>query len=146
MPNWLVWTDWKRRSILWRPDGLYGSAIGRELAAWNDIRIRGCFSLDMIGDRVLNVARETGSVVGCKNFIAQAANQLGYTGLFPVRQISSTTNNSFIQVGIPAVDVVDGRVWRMGIRFDAWANFTTVTRHNGQSSQHSLEILAGQFY
>jgi len=60
-------------------------------------RIRGLFLLDMIGDKDLNVARETGSSGWLQNFISQAANQLGYGHYFFQYEtnIMMTTHHSY---------------------------------------------------
>lgn len=85
MQVWLVWTDLEEAIRSFEgDDGLYGSKhLARELAANGQAsRIRGLFLLDMIGDKDLNVARETGSNASLQDTIAQAANQLGYSRYF----------------------------------------------------------------
>src|SRR5216683_1787857 len=64
MQIWLVWTDLEEAiHDFTANDGLYGSRhLAQKLAATGMVpRIRGFFLLDMIGDKDLNVARETGS-------------------------------------------------------------------------------------
>src|SRR5271170_2807770 len=127
MQIWLVWTDLEEaiRSF-GGTDGLYGSRHLAQKLAGNGMvsRIRGLFLLDMIGDKDLNVARETGSSGWLQNFISQAANQLGYTWYFFQYETNIIDDHiSFIDVGVPAVDVVDAHYGRMGIRFDAMGEF-----------------------
>ena len=106
-------------------------------------RIRGLFLLDMIGDKDLNVARETGSSGWLQNFIAQAANQLGYSRYFFQYETNIIDDHaSFIQVGIPAVDVVDAEYGRMGARFDSMGEFHHTNADTmDKVSQHSLEVV-----
>jgi glutaminyl-peptide cyclotransferase len=146
MQIWLVWTDLEEaiRSFGGN-DGLYGSRHLAEKLAHNGMvsRIRGLFLLDMIGDKDLNVARETGSSGWLQNFIAQAANQLGYSRYFFQYETNIIDDHaSFIQVGIPAVDVVDAEYGRMGMRFDAMGEFHHSNADTmDKVSQHSLEVV-----
>ena len=85
MQIWLVWTDLEEAiHSFGGNDGLYGSRHLAQKLEGNGMvsRIRGLFLLDMIGDKDLNVARETGSSGWLQNFIAQAATQLGYSRFF----------------------------------------------------------------
>jgi len=146
MQIWLVWTDLEEAiHSFGGADGLYGSRHLAEKLAGNRMisRIRGLFLLDMIGDQDLNVARETGSSGWLQNFIAQAANQLGYSRYFFQYETNIIDDhNSFIQVGIPAVDVVDAEYGRMGIRFDAMGEFHHSNNDTmDKVSQHSLEVV-----
>src|SRR5438046_2349701 len=98
---------------------------------------------DMIGDKELNVARETGSSSSLQVFIAQAADQLGYAGYFFKYDDNIIDDHvSFIKVGVPAVDVVDAEYGRMGPSFDSMGEFHHT---NGDTmdkvSQHSLEVV-----
>jgi Zn-dependent M28 family amino/carboxypeptidase len=146
MQIWLVWTDLEEAiHSFGGADGLYGSRHLAEKLAGNRMisRIRGLFLLDMIGDKDLNVARETGSSGWLQNFIAQAANQLGYSRYFFQYETKIIDDhNSFIQVGIPAVDVVDAEYGRMGISFDAMGEFHHSNNDTmDKVSQHSLEVV-----
>jgi glutaminyl-peptide cyclotransferase len=146
MQVWLVWTDLEEAiHSFGGNDGLYGSRhLAEKLAANGMIsRIRGLFLLDMIGDRELNVARETGSSGWLQNFIAQAANQLSYSRYFFQYETNIIDDhNSFIHVGIPAVDVVDAEYGRMGTRFDAMGEFHhSNTDTMDKVSQRSLEVV-----
>lgn len=146
MQIWLVWTDLEEAIISFQgDDGLYGSRhLAQKLAANGQVsRIRGLFLLDMIGDKDLNVARETGSSSSLQDVIAQAANQLSYSRHFFKYDTNVIDDHiSFIKVGIPAVDVVDAEYGRMGPSFDAMGEFHHT---NGDTmdkvSQHSLEVV-----
>jgi len=146
MQIWLVWTDLEEAiKNFVGDDGLYGSRhLARKLAANGLVpRVRGLFLLDMIGDRNLEVAKETGSSKLLQYFIAQSANQLGYSRYFFQYEASIIDDHaSFISVGVPAVDVVDARYGRMGPNFDSMGQF----HHNNADtmdkvSQHSLEVV-----
>jgi glutaminyl-peptide cyclotransferase len=146
MQIWLIWTDLEEaiRSFV-GDDGLYGSRhLAQKLAANGTVsRIRGLFLLDMIGYKDLAVARETGSSAWLQNFIAKAANQLGNTRYFFQYETNIIDDHvSFIQVGVPAVDVVDARFGRMGVRFDAMGEFHHSNADTlDKVSQHSLEVV-----
>ena len=146
MQIWLVWTDLEEAiHSFGGADGLYGSRhLAQKLAANGMVsRIRGLFLLDMIGDKDLNVARETGSSGWLQNFIAQAANQLGYSKYFFQYETNIIDDHiSFLRVGIPAVDVVDAEYGRMGVRFDAMGEFHHSNADTiDKVSQHSLEVV-----
>jgi len=143
---WLVWTDLEEAIHSFKgDDGLYGSRhLAQRLAANGTVsRIRGLFLLDMIGDKDLNVARETGSNSSLQFFIAQAAKQLGYARYFFKYDVAIIDDHmSFIQVGVPSVDVVDAQYGRMGPGYDSMGEF-----HHSDAdtmdkvSRHSLEVV-----
>jgi len=145
MQVWLVWTDLEEAvNSFIGDDGLYGSRhLAQKLAAQGIVsRIRGLFLLDMIGDKDLNVAREMGSKRSLQNVIAQAANQLGYGRYFFQYEAGIIDDHvSFINVGIPSVDVVDAEYGRMGPSFDSMGEFHHTNADTmDKVSQHSLEI------
>lgn len=146
MQIWLVWTDLEEAVHDFKGnDGLYGSRhLARKLKANGSVsRIRGLFLLDMIGDKELNVARETGSSSSLQVFIAQAADQLGYAGYFFKYDANIIDDHvSFIKVGVPAVDVVDAEYGRMGPGFDSMGEFHHANADTmDKVSQHSLEVV-----
>jgi glutaminyl-peptide cyclotransferase len=146
MQIWLVWTDLEEAINSFEgDDGLYGSRhLAKKLAASGDsARIRGLFLLDMIGDKNLNVARETGSSSSLQKVIEQAANRLGYSQYFFKYEVSIIDDHaSFINVGIPAVDVVDAEYGRMGPEFDAMGEFHHSSADTmDKVSRQSLEIV-----
>jgi glutaminyl-peptide cyclotransferase len=145
MQIWLVWTDLEEAiNNFVGDDGLYGSRhLARKLAANGLVpRVRGLFLLDMIGDRDLEVAKETGSSKVLQDFIWQAANQLGYARYFFQYEASIIDDHaSFISVGVPAVDVVDARYGRMGPNFDSMGEFHHSNADTmDKVAQHSLEV------
>ena len=146
MQVWLVWTDLEEavRSFSGN-DGLYGSRhLAQKLASNGMVpRIRGLFLLDMIGDKDLNVALESGSSRWLQSFISQAADRLGYSAYFFHYETSIIDDHvSFIQVGIPAVDVVDAQYGRMGAGFDSMGEFHHSNADTmDKISQQSLELV-----
>jgi glutaminyl-peptide cyclotransferase len=146
MQIWLVWTDLEEAiNNFTADDGLYGSRhLAQKLAA-NGVasRIRGLFLLDMIGDKDLDVARETGSSRWLQDFIAQAAEQLHYSSYFFQYETGIIDDHvSFIRVGVPAVDVVDAQYGRMGAGFDGMGEFHHSNADTmDKVSQHSLEVV-----
>ena len=146
MQIWLVWTDLEEAIHSFDDDdGLYGSRrMAQELAANGTAsRIRGFFLLDMIGDKDLGVARETGSDRGLQDFIARAARQLGYSQYFFQYEIDIIDDHvPFLRAGIPAVDVVDAMYGRMGPSFDSMGEFHHSNADTmDKVSQHSLEVV-----
>jgi glutaminyl-peptide cyclotransferase len=146
MQIWLVWTDLEEAiRDFTADDGLYGSRhLAQKLAATGVAsRIRGLFLLDMIGDKDLNVARETGSSRRLQDSIAEAAKQLDYSRYFFQYETSIIDDHvSFIRVGIPAVDVVDAEYGRMGASFDGMGEFHHSNADTmDKVSQHSLEVV-----
>ena len=118
MQIWLVWTDLEEAvTAFTENDGLYGS---RHLAAQLKTsgivpRVMGFFLLDMIGDRDLGVARETQSERWLQDYIAKAANDLGYSQYFFQYEADIIDDQvPFIQAGIASVDVVDARFGKDG--------------------------------
>lgn len=143
---WLVWTDLEEAIHSFKgDDGLYGSRhLAQKLAANGTVsRIRGLFLLDMIGDKDLNVARETGSNSSLQFFIAQAAKQLGYGRYFFKYDVDIIDDHmSFIQVGVPAVDVVDAQYGRMGQGYDSMGEFHHSNADTmDKVSEHSLGVV-----
>jgi len=146
MQVWLVWTDLEEAiNAFTGDDGLYGSRhLAQKLAANGaSARVRGFFLLDMIGDKQLGVARETGSDRRLQDFMARAAGQLGYSQYFFQYEAGIIDDHvPFIQAGIPAVDVVDARFGRMGPTFDSMGEFHHAnTDTMDKVSQQSLEVV-----
>ena len=146
MQIWLVWTDLEEAlQSFTNDDGLYGSRhLAQKLAANGTAsRVRGFFLLDMIGDKDLSVARETGSSRRLQDVIAQAAVQLGYGQYFFHYEASIIDDHvPFIRAGIPAVDVVDARFGRMGPGLDGMGEFHHSNADTmDKVSQRSLEVV-----
>jgi Zn-dependent M28 family amino/carboxypeptidase len=146
MQIWLLWTDLEEALKTFdADDGLYGSRhLARKLAMNGTAsRVEGFFLLDMIGDKDLSVARETGSTRWLQDFIAQAAGQLGYSQYFFRYAVGIIDDHvPFIESGIAAVDVVDAMYGRMGPGFDSMGEFHHAnTDTMDKVSAHSLEVV-----
>jgi len=146
MQIWLVWTDLEEAlESFVGDDGLYGSRhLAQKLKANGTApRVKGLFLLDMIGDRDLGVGRELKSTRWLQDFIATAAKQLGYSQYFFQYETEIIDDHvSFLNVGIPSVDVVDARFGRMGSQFDSMGEFHhAITDTMDKVSKKSLEIV-----
>ena len=146
MQIWLVWTDLEEAIKAFNgDDGLYGSRhLAQKLAASGMApRVRGFFLLDMIGDKDLGVARETGSERWLQDFIANAAGTLGYGQYFFQYESDIIDDHvPFIRAGIPSVDVVDAKFGRMGPGLDSMGEFHhSNTDTMDKVSAHSLEVV-----
>jgi glutaminyl-peptide cyclotransferase len=146
MQIWLVWTDLEEAVKAFdATDGLYGSRhlAGKLLAEGFTSRVRGFFLLDMIGDKDLSVARESGSSRWLQDDIAQAAKQLGYGDYFFRYEAGIIDDHvPFLETGIAAVDVVDAMYGRMGPGFDSMGEFHHAnTDTMDKVSAHSLEVV-----
>lgn len=146
MQLWLVWTDLEEAiNEFVGDDGLVGSRHLAEKLKANGTaaRVKGFFLLDMIGDKSLGVGREIGSTRRLQDAIAQAANDLAYTQYFFQYETEIIDDHRpFLDVGIPAVDVVDARFGRMGPGFDGMGEFHHAnTDTMDKVSKRSLEIV-----
>src|SRR4029434_7986398 len=106
-------------------------------------RVKGLFLLDMIGDKNLNVSREISSTRSLQDVIAKAAAQLGYSRYFFQDETQIIDDHvPFLNVGIPAVDVVDAQFARVGPSFDGMGEFHHANTDTiDKVSQQSLEIV-----
>jgi Zn-dependent M28 family amino/carboxypeptidase len=146
MQIWLVWTDLEEAiNSFDGNDGLYGSRhLAYKLAMDRMVpRLRGFFLLDMIGDKDLGVARETGSNAQLQEIIDQAAKELGYSRYFFQYESSIIDDHiSFSRLGVPAVDVVDARYGQMGPGFDSMGEYHHSNADTmDKVSQHSFEVV-----
>ena len=146
MQIWLVWTDLEEAiQSFTNGDGLYGSThLAQKLAAAGLVpRIRGFFLLDMIGDKDLNVARETNSSEALQRIVYRAADQLGYGNYFFQYDANIIDDHApFLQVGIPAVDVVDAEYGPIGPQYDAMGEYHHTNLDTmDKVSQHSFEVV-----
>ncbi len=146
MQVWLMWTDLEEAIEAFQgDDGLYGSRhFAQKLKADGLVpRVKGFFLLDMIGDTDLGVSREENSNPALQAIIARAAAELGYTKYF----FQSSSNiiddhKSFLDVGIPSVDVVDAEFGPMGPQYDGMGAFHHSNADTmDKVSARSLEIV-----
>lgn len=111
-PVWLLFLDGEEAvNQAWTGnDNTYGS---RQLAAKFQKdglvpRIHALILVDMVGDKDLDVARETNSTAWLNAFVAAAARRLGYQRYFFQQQMAVSDDHiPFLKVGIPSVDLID---------------------------------------
>ncbi|MBO0912654.1 MAG: M28 family peptidase [Acidobacteria bacterium] len=109
---WLLWDDAEESMKLpwYDPEALYGV---RHLAQkWQDdgtIKKLKAFLLeDMIGDRDLNVDRDTNSTAWLADLVGEAARHAGYQSHFFARQLAvEDDHRPFLDRGIPSADLID---------------------------------------
>jgi glutaminyl-peptide cyclotransferase len=101
-PGDLRWSD---------PDALYGS---RHLAQkWQQDgtskKIKALLLADMIGDKDLDILRDTSSTAWVEDLIGQAASNLGYQSYFfqEVTGMGGDDHIPFAQSGVPVADIID---------------------------------------
>lgn len=108
---WLLFTDGEEAMVEWSDkDSVYGS---KQLAAkWAQDgtakKIKAFILLDMIGDKDLNVDRETNSTPWLQEVVGRAAQRLGNQSYFFKRdQTIDDDHLPYKKVGIPVVDLID---------------------------------------
>ncbi|HET9181029.1 MAG TPA: M28 family metallopeptidase [Candidatus Angelobacter sp.] len=101
-PGDLRWSD---------PDALYGS---RHLAQkWKQDgtsqKIKALLLADMIGDKDLDILRDTSSTPWVEDLIGEAARRLGYESFFfqEVTGMGGDDHIPFAQIGVPVADLID---------------------------------------
>ncbi|MGB0066274.1 MAG: M28 family peptidase [Terracidiphilus sp.] len=108
---WLVFFDGEEAFEQWsRSDSTYGS---RHLAAkWGRDgtlkQIKAFMLADMIGDRDLDIQRETHSTAWLVDLVAQAAKKFGYQRYFFQQSMDIEDDHlAFVERGVPSIDVID---------------------------------------
>ena len=108
---WLVFFDGEEAIQAWSAtDSTYGS---RHLAAeWGRdgtlSRIKAFILADMIGDKDLDIQRETNSTGWLVNLVAEAANKFGYQRYFFQTEMAIEDDHlPFVERGVPSIDVID---------------------------------------
>ncbi len=108
---WIAFLDGEEAFAKWSDiDGTYGS---RELAARLELsgrlkRVRAVILADMIGDRDLDLRRETNSTRWLTDLVWQTAERLGYQRYFLNDSITVEDDHiPFLRRGVPAVDLID---------------------------------------
>ena len=108
---WLVFFDGEEAIQSWTSsDSTYGS---RHLAArWGKDgilgRIKALILADMIGDKDLDIQRESRSADWLVALVTQAANKFGYGHhFFQTEEAVEDDHLPFVQRGVPSIDVID---------------------------------------
>ncbi|HSR05882.1 MAG TPA: M28 family peptidase [Bryobacteraceae bacterium] len=120
-------------------DSLYGS---RHLAArWRQDgtlqRLKALINVDMIGDKNLDIPRETNGNAALNKLVWSTAADLGYKAFFIDQQIGEDDDHMpFVRAGVPAIDLID-------INYPPWHNDTDTM---DKLSAQSLEIVGTVVY
>jgi glutaminyl-peptide cyclotransferase len=108
---WLVFFDGEEAIQQWsRSDSTYGS---RHLAAkWGHYGtlddVKAFLLADMIGDKDLDIERETKSTPWLVSLVAQAAKKFGYQRYFFQQSLDVEDDHlPFVERGVPSIDVID---------------------------------------
>jgi len=108
---WLVFFDGEEAFDTWSAsDSTYGS---RHLAAkWGRdgtlARIKAFMLADMIGDKDLDIQRESRSTDWLVGLVRQAAKKFGYERYFFKKEMEIDDDHlAFLQRGVPCIDVID---------------------------------------
>jgi len=108
---WLVFFDGEEAFNTWsRSDSTYGS---RHLAAkWGRdgtlSQIKAFMLADMIGDKDLDIQRESNSTQWLVGMVSQAAKKFGYERNFFQRDMPVEDDHlPFVERGVPSIDVID---------------------------------------
>lgn len=101
-----AFVDWNRNN-----DNTYGSRHYVQAAqqAGTLPTLKALVLLDMVGDRDLNIRRETNSTDWLNDLIWAAARRLGYTREFLDEEftVGGDDHFPFLSAGVPAVDIID---------------------------------------
>lgn len=120
-------------------DSLYGS---RHLAArWHQDgtlqRLKALINVDMIGDKNLDIPRETNGNAALNKLVWSTAADLGYKAFFIDQQIGEDDDHMpFVRAGVPAIDLID-------IDYPPWHNDTDTM---DKLSAQSMEIVGTVVY
>jgi hypothetical protein len=108
---WLVFFDGEEAIQSWsRSDSTYGS---RHLAAkWGRDgslnQIKAFLLADMIGDKDLDIERETNSTAWLASLVEQAAKTFGYQRyFFQQSMVVEDDHLPFVERGVPCIDIID---------------------------------------
>jgi Zn-dependent M28 family amino/carboxypeptidase len=108
---WLVFFDGEEAIRQWsRSDSTYGS---RHLAArWGRDgtlnQIKAFLLADMIGDKDLDIQRETHSTAWLVSLVAESAKKFGYQRYFFQKEMDIEDDHlAFVERGVPAIDIID---------------------------------------
>jgi glutaminyl-peptide cyclotransferase len=108
---WFVFTDGEEAVKVWSAeDSVYGSK--HLAAAWQRdgtaAKVRAFILLDMIGDKDLDIERETQSTPWLQDTVLRAAQRLGVQSNFYGRSLEIEDDHlPFKRAGIPVVDLID---------------------------------------
>ena len=108
---WLVFFDGEEAIQQWsRSDSTYGS---RHLAAkWGRDgtlnQIKAFLLADMIGDKDLDIQRDSNSTAWLVSLVAEAAKKFGYQRYFFQQEMDVQDDQlAFVERGVPTIDIID---------------------------------------
>jgi glutaminyl-peptide cyclotransferase len=105
-----VFFDGEEAVVEWTDsDSVYGSRYDVERRVRNKQNdVKAMILVDMIGDKNLNIRRESQSTGWLKEIIWGTARSIGYSQQFPNDEIEISDDHvPFLKGGIPAVDIID---------------------------------------
>jgi glutaminyl-peptide cyclotransferase len=91
-------------------DSVYGSRydVDRRIRDKSLQQLKALILVDMIGDKNLNIKKETQSTDWLKNIIWNTAKSLGYTREFPNDTLEVADDHiPYLKAGVPSVDLID---------------------------------------
>ena len=107
----LLFLDGEEATGEWRdPDHTYGSRHYVEVARQTGTlkSLKAMILLDMVGDRQLNIRRESTSTPWLTDIIWNTARRLGHQASFISESMAVEDDHMhFLQAGIPSVDIID---------------------------------------
>jgi glutaminyl-peptide cyclotransferase len=109
---WLAFLDGEEAIREWtEQDSLYGSKhlVAKWLKDGTVRKIRAFLLADMIGDKDLDIFRETGySAPWLEDLVYRAAERLGYQShFFAISSAVEDDHRSFAEAGVPVADLID---------------------------------------
>ena len=108
---WLVFFDGEEAIEKWEgDDNTYGSRhLGAKWGMDNTLpKIKAFLLADMLGDKDLNVQRETQSTTWLADLVAQAARNTGHSKYFFAKELAEDDDHlAFVGRGVPSLDVID---------------------------------------
>ena len=106
-----VFFDGEEAVVEWTDDdSVYGSRhdVARRYRDRRLNDLKALILVDMIGDKNLNIRKETQSTTWLKNMIWDTAHSLGYGNEFPNEQIEVSDDHiPYLKAALPAVDLID---------------------------------------
>ena len=106
-----VFYDGEEAALEWTDtDSVYGSRhdVQRRAADGSLRQLKALILVDMIGDKNLNIRKETDSTDWLKTIIWNTASELGFTREFPSDSMPVEDDHvPYLKSGIPAVDLID---------------------------------------
>jgi hypothetical protein len=107
---WLLFTDGEEATVEWTDaDSVYGSKqlAKKWYADGTASKIKAFLLLDMIGDKDLDIDRDTNSTPWLLDVVGRAAQRVGQPQFFVRNNTIQDDHLPFAAVGIPVADIID---------------------------------------